>query len=122
MADRCLSGGERKRVELASLLALPLRLAILDEPDSGIDMLSLDDVARVIRAFPQRGAAVLLITHREEIALVADRAAQLCRGRIADSGPPAQVAARYRALSCPACAAPEAAETGRCAGEEAAHG
>ena len=38
--DRTLSGGERKRIELASVLALRPRLAILDEPDSGIDMLS----------------------------------------------------------------------------------
>ncbi|MBE0597567.1 MAG: ATP-binding cassette domain-containing protein, partial [Desulfuromonadales bacterium] len=38
--DRTLSGGERKRIELASILALRPRLAILDEPDSGIDMLS----------------------------------------------------------------------------------
>lgn len=48
MVDRSLSGGERKRIELASILALRPRLAILDEPDSGIDMLSIHDVINVI--------------------------------------------------------------------------
>ncbi|MDP3104759.1 MAG: ATP-binding cassette domain-containing protein, partial [Candidatus Methanoperedens sp.] len=41
MMDRTLSGGERKRIELASIIALEPELAILDEPDSGIDMLSI---------------------------------------------------------------------------------
>ena len=41
MVDKSLSGGERKRIELAGLLSLSPELAILDEPDSGIDMLSI---------------------------------------------------------------------------------
>ena len=49
--DRTLSGGERKRIELASLLTIRPRLAILDEPDSGIDMLSTAAIAEVIRSF-----------------------------------------------------------------------
>ncbi|MCX5871114.1 MAG: ATP-binding cassette domain-containing protein [Deltaproteobacteria bacterium] len=44
MVDRSLSGGERKRIELASILALRPRLAIFDEPDSGIDMLSIRNI------------------------------------------------------------------------------
>ena len=51
MVDKSLSGGERKRIELASVLALKPRLAILDEPDSGIDMLSTQDIINVINAF-----------------------------------------------------------------------
>lgn len=39
--DKTLSGGERKRIELASVLALQPRLALLDEPASGIDMVSI---------------------------------------------------------------------------------
>lgn len=103
MVDRSLSGGERKRIELASILALHPKLAILDEPDSGIDMLSLQDIINVIHAFKDHGSAVLLITHREEIAAIADTASQLCGGRIICSGSPAQVAAHYQAKSCIAC-------------------
>jgi len=103
MVDKCLSGGERKRIELASILALKPRLAILDEPDSGIDMLSIQDVINVINAFRAKGTAVLLITHREEIAGIADRASQLCRGTIICAGNPAKVAAHYKLQNCRAC-------------------
>lgn len=103
MVDKSLSGGERKRIELASILALQPRCAILDEPDSGIDMLSTADILNVIDAFRARGAAVLLITHREEIALQADRASQLCGGKVVCTGPPAQVATFYKERRCQLC-------------------
>ncbi|MCK9418939.1 MAG: ABC transporter ATP-binding protein [Nitrospirae bacterium] len=103
MVDKCLSGGERKRIELASVLALNPKLAILDEPDSGIDMLSIQDVMNVIKAFRNRGTAVLLITHREEIAGIADRASQLCHGKIICSGSPEKVAEHYKTQKCVTC-------------------
>jgi Fe-S cluster assembly ATP-binding protein len=103
MVDRSLSGGERKRIELASLLALKPRLAILDEPDSGIDMLSMQDIINVIGAFKEGRSAVLLITHREEVAMIADRASQLCAGRIVCSGKPANVAEHYKSRHCDIC-------------------
>ena len=103
MADKSLSGGERKRIELASLLALNPRLAILDEPDSGIDMLSTQDIINVIQAFKQAGSSVLLITHREEIALIADRASQICKGKIVCSGKPVKVAEYYKTRKCLVC-------------------
>jgi Fe-S cluster assembly ATP-binding protein len=103
MVDKYLSGGERKRIELASILALNPRLAVLDEPDSGIDMLSTRDIVNVINAFKRNGSAVLLITHREEITLMADRASQLCWGRIVCSGSPAKVAEYYKTRKCMTC-------------------
>ena len=103
MVDKCLSGGERKRIELASVLALAPKLAILDEPDSGIDMLSIHDVINVISAFKNSGAAVLLVTHREEIALIADRASQLCHGRIICTGTPEKVSEHYKLQKCMTC-------------------
>ncbi len=103
MVDRTLSGGERKRVELASVLALLPRLAILDEPDSGIDMLSTQDIINVVNAFREKGASVLLITHREEIALISDKASQLCKGRIVCSGEPGLVAEYYKSRKCLVC-------------------
>ncbi|MDG4476982.1 ABC transporter ATP-binding protein [Thiovibrio frasassiensis] len=104
MVDRSLSGGERKRIELASILALHPRLAIFDEPDSGIDMLSIQDIINVIAACKEHGSAVLLITHREEIALIADQASQICRGKVVCSGTPAEVAAYYKSRQCSGCA------------------
>lgn len=103
LVDRALSGGERKRIELASMLALKPRLALLDEPDSGIDMLSTGDIIAVIEALKKEGSAVLLITHQEEIARIADRASLLCGGRIICTGPPETVADRYRERRCVVC-------------------
>ena len=103
MVDKCLSGGERKRIELASILALQPKLAILDEPDSGIDMLSTQDIINVITLFKKHGSSVLLITHREEIALIADRASQICRGGIVYSGSPREVAEYYKSRKCLVC-------------------
>ena len=95
MVDQTLSGGERKRIELASVLTLEPRLVILDEPTSGIDLLSVHEMMDVILTFKQRGASVLLITHREEVSRMADVASQLSSGRIVYSGDPVEVAAHY---------------------------
>jgi Fe-S cluster assembly ATP-binding protein len=103
MVDKTLSGGQRKRIELASVLALKPRLAILDEPDSGIDMLSVKEIVDVIYSFKEFQASVLLITHREEIARIADRASQLCGGRIVFSGSPSEVAEHYKTRRCIVC-------------------
>lgn len=103
MVDKSLSGGERKRIELASVLTLNSRLAILDEPDSGIDMLSTQEIVNVIDAFRRSGSSVLLITHKEEIALIADRASQLCRGKIVCSGNPEKIAEYYKSRQCLVC-------------------
>jgi Fe-S cluster assembly ATP-binding protein len=103
MVDRSLSGGERKRIELASIISLRPKLAILDEPDSGIDMLSTKDIVNVMDACRKSGTAVLLITHREEIALIAGRSSQLCNGRIICSGNPERVAEHYKSRHCQAC-------------------
>lgn len=101
--DKSLSGGERKRIELAAVLAMQPRLAILDEPAAGIDMLSVNEIAHVIGGLRDDGAAVLLITHREEMARIADRASYLCAGRILVSGPPEMVRQRYINRECSTC-------------------
>jgi len=103
MVDKSLSGGERKRIELASILALHPKLALLDEPDSGIDMLSTQDIINVINVFKKNGTSVLLITHREEISLIADKASQMCKGKIVCSGNPEKVAEYYKSRKCLVC-------------------
>jgi len=103
MLDKTLSGGQRKRIELASVLALKPKLALLDEPDSGIDLLSVQEIVDVIHSFKDFQASVLLITHREEITRVADRASQLCGGKIVFSGTPSEVAEHYKTRRCTVC-------------------
>jgi Fe-S cluster assembly ATP-binding protein len=87
-ADNTLSGGERKRIELASVYTMHPRVAILDEPDSGIDVLTLGDIGVLIRRMAAEGCAVLLITHNEELVSVADLASIMCAGAIIFSGSP----------------------------------
>lgn len=87
-ADSTLSGGERKRVELAAVYAMRPKLAILDEPDSGIDVLSLGEIEKLIRDLAAGGTAVLLITHREELAATADSASIMCFGSVFFTGEP----------------------------------
>jgi Fe-S cluster assembly ATP-binding protein len=101
--DKTLSGGERHRVELASVLSMNPKLAILDEPAAGIDMLSINHIIDIIRALKAAGGSVLLITHQEEVALIADRASQLCAGRIIFSGSPREAVDHFRGRTCVRC-------------------
>jgi Fe-S cluster assembly ATP-binding protein len=101
--DKALSGGERHRIELASVLSMKPVLAILDEPAAGIDMLSINHIINVIRTLKDNGGAVLLITHQEEVAAIADAASQLCNGRIIFSGDPAHVIEHFRGRTCVRC-------------------
>jgi Fe-S cluster assembly ATP-binding protein len=89
--DSALSGGERKRIELAAVYAMQPRLAVLDEPDSGIDVLCLEDVMGLIRRMASEGTSVLLITHRDEMAAAADTASLMCGGAVINTGTPAEV-------------------------------
>ena len=94
--DQTLSGGERKRIELAAILAQRPKLAILDEPDSGIDALSIDQIKDVILTLAANGASVMLITHHEQMAAMADRSSALCAGRILKTGLPEEVTRFFR--------------------------
>lgn len=89
--DQSLSGGERKRIELAAVYCMRPRLAVLDEPDSGIDVLGVEEIASLIRRMADEGAAVLLITHRDEMAAAADTASLMCGGSIIHRGDPGEV-------------------------------
>ena len=71
------------------------KLAILDEPGSGIDVLSLDDISLLIRRMAEEGMAVLLVTHRDKVIAVADRASLICAGQTIATGDPAEICDRY---------------------------
>lgn len=101
--DKTLSGGERKRIELAAIFTMRPRLAILDEPDSGIDILALDSVVGFVRNLRQRGTAVILITHRADVAKIAERAALIGEGYLVKEGSSQEVVEYFesRCLVCP---------------------
>jgi Fe-S cluster assembly ATP-binding protein len=84
--DVSLSGGERKRVELASVLAMKPKIAILDEPDSGIDIVSLPYIMNGIVEMSKQGTSALLITHNEMTVEIATRVSVLCAGKIINTG------------------------------------
>ena len=70
--DETLSGGERKRIELAAVVAMRPKLIILDEPDSGLDLIIVEDFLNIFNRIKKLNMTILLITHREDIGMVAD--------------------------------------------------
>ncbi|HOT30875.1 MAG TPA: ATP-binding cassette domain-containing protein [Petrotogaceae bacterium] len=100
--DKTLSGGERKRIELASVMIIKPKVVILDEPDSGIDMMSNSMILNVIDFLRSNGSTVISITHREEIAMLSDEALLLCAGEIYAYGSPQSVSKSYKDM-CDSC-------------------
>jgi len=94
--DGTLSGGERKRVELASVLAMQPKLAILDEPDSGIDIISLPIILNSMVEMNKQGSSILLITHNEKVAEIAHRVSVLCAGGIIKTGAAAETCSWFK--------------------------
>jgi len=101
--DATLSGGERKRIEMASVLAMHPKLAILDEPDSGIDIVALPLLLNGIIEMNRQGSSVLLITHSERVTEVSHRVSILCAGKIINSGAPLEISRWFKnnCLTCP---------------------
>lgn len=100
--DKTLSGGERKRIELASIIAMEPRVVLMDEPDSGIDVEALTHIFDALAEFKQRGATVIMITHSEEVLKHAEHAFLLCDGRVIDKGSVGRIDA-YFASNCIPC-------------------
>ena len=82
------SGGEKKKAEVLQMLALKPKLAILDEPDSGVDVDALRKIAAAINKAHKAGTAILLITHYNRILkyLKPDRIHILAGGKVVSSG------------------------------------
>lgn len=84
--DETLSGGERKKLELASILVMRPRFVMLDEPDSGIDVASLERIFEGIDVLRSYGATVVLITHSMSVMHHAEHAFLLCGGQLVEKG------------------------------------
>jgi lipopolysaccharide export system ATP-binding protein len=89
-----LSGGERRRLEIARSLVLEPHYILLDEPFSGIDPIAVLDIQQMIGQFRSSGIGVLITDHNvRETLRVTDRAYIIHDGRIFRSGPPAELGA-----------------------------
>ena len=84
-----LSGGERRRVEIARALAAAPRFMLLDEPFAGVDPISVVDIQRIIKHLSRRGIGVLITDHNVRDTLgICDRAYIVNEGRIIAEGRP----------------------------------
>jgi Fe-S cluster assembly ATP-binding protein len=94
--DKTLSGGERKKVELASILGMRPRLVFLDEPDSGIDVESLNRIFDAIKILKAAGSTVILITHSLAVLKQAEHAFLLCGGELVEKGSVEKINSRFK--------------------------
>lgn len=87
-----LSGGERRRVEIARALALEPAFILLDEPFAGVDPISVLDIQRIIRHLTERDIGVLITDHNVRETLgICGRAYILSEGQIIAQGPPQEI-------------------------------
>lgn len=90
--DTSLSGGEVKRIEIATLMARDLDVAIFDEPEAGIDLWSFSVLVDTFRNLcKDRHKSVILISHQERIMQLADDILVVANGKIHSFGPKAEI-------------------------------
>ncbi len=93
-----LSGGERRRVEIARALVSHPSYLLLDEPFAGVDPITVGELQKLIRFLRDRGLGVLITDHNVRDTLgITDRAYLVAGGRILEEGSPAQVMASEKA-------------------------
>lgn len=83
-----LSGGELKRIEIATILARDVKLAVFDEPEAGIDLWSFNNLIRIFEKMRQsdKSRTILVISHQERILNIADEIIVLADGKILKQG------------------------------------
>ena len=87
-----LSGGERRRVEIARALATSPRFILLDEPFAGVDPIAVLDIQQIIRFLKERGIGVLITDHNVRETLgICDRAYIISEGRVLAEGTPHEI-------------------------------
>ena len=90
--DTSLSGGEVKRIEIATILARPSGLLIFDEPEAGIDLWSFAKLTETFRMLQDRREnTIIVISHQEHIIDLADEIVMISGGKVARHGPKAEI-------------------------------
>ncbi len=93
--DATLSGGEIKRIEIATVLARHTKLSIFDEPEAGIDLWSFSKLIDVFEDFRHTlKGTLIIISHQERILKIADEIAVISGGKVAEIGPSVSVLPR----------------------------
>ena len=104
-----LSGGQKRRVAIAGVLAMNPEVLILDEPTAGLDPKGRDEILAAIRKLHrERGITVILVSHSmEDVAKLVDRIIVMHRGKVAMTGTPREIFAHPQELEQMGLAAPQ---------------
>ena len=87
-----LSGGELKRIEIATVLARGQKLSVFDEPEAGIDLWSFSNLIQVFEHLHEKiNGSILIISHQERILNIADEIIVLAAGKVTQQGPRDQI-------------------------------
>ena len=101
-----LSGGELKRIEIATLLARQTKLSVFDEPEAGIDLWSFQNLIRIFEKMRNeiQDSSIVIISHQERILQIADEILVLSGGRISDRGRPDEILPKLIGQTAPVSA------------------
>ena len=104
-----LSGGQKRRVAIAGVLAMKPEVLVLDEPTAGLDPMGRDEILDQIAAIQkERGITVILVSHSmEDVAQYVDRLIVMDHGSVQFDGTPREVFAHYKELESMGLAAPQ---------------
>ena len=88
-----LSGGELKRIEIATIIARQTKFSIFDEPEAGIDLWSFQNLIKIFESLRKniQSSSIVIISHQERILSIADEIIVLDGGKITNKGTPAEV-------------------------------
>ena len=102
--DSSLSGGEVKRIEIATILARNSGLMIFDEPEAGIDLWSFAKLTETFKAIhDKRKATLLIISHQERIINLADEIIMVSDGQVSEQGPKEEIFPKILANTAAGC-------------------
>lgn len=107
-----LSGGQKRRVALASIIALKPKVLILDDPTAGLDPRGRRDILAIIRGLHGSGMTVVMVSHNmEDVAVMAGRVLVMDAGRVVMEGPPGDIFSRVDRLKEIGLGVPQVTET-----------